>query len=357
MSSTQGSTSGYSTSYISKLGLGQNTLADLFDLGVPKCQCGKSIQDLLDQNLPIFVIYTLMIAAREQESTENFVSSIQSQQKRQKLNSTNLIQERLGAQSKREELASDEANWKARVNIDRTGLARKDDPPKDDCIKAIVVGILFVIGILTGTLLIMLAVAVVLTVVCSIVTQIAKAAIKSHAQMRTFEKVMGWLNPADLLADAVVGVVCTLGGYDPNDERIQKLRMGLKLALNILASIALVIAGIAATVLTGGAAGPLVAMAIMGAITGIIQLVCAIMEYKQAEKELQLAKDRFALNKILAVVEQLKLELETISQELDLLIDMFSSKMSEVREEYEKASRILKEYNETKRSVAQNIRS
>ncbi|MDR1891306.1 MAG: hypothetical protein LBQ23_04025 [Puniceicoccales bacterium] len=121
-----------------------------------------------------------MIAAREQESTENFVSSIQSQHKRQKLNLTNLIQEKLGAQSKREELASDEANWKARVNIDRTGLVRKDDPPEDHCIKAIVVGILFVIGILTGTLLIMLAVAVVLMVVWPIVTQISSGP-KIHA--------------------------------------------------------------------------------------------------------------------------------------------------------------------------------
>jgi hypothetical protein len=305
----------------------------------------------------MFIMYILMIATREQESTENFVSSIQSQQKRQELNSTNLIQERLGAQAKREELASDEDNWKARVNIDRTGLARKDDPPEDDCTKAIVVAVLFFIGILTGTLLLMLAIAVVLMVVCAIVTQIAKATIKSHAKMRAFEKVMGWLNPADLLADAVVGVVCTLGGCDPSDEKIQRLRMGLKLALNILSAIALVIAAIAASVLTGGAAVPLAVMAIMGAIMGIIQLTCAILEYKQAEKELQLAEKRFVLNKILAVVEQLKLELETIGQELDLLIEMFASKMSDVREEYEKASRILKEYNETKRSVAQNIRS
>jgi hypothetical protein len=116
-------------------------------------------------------------------------------------------------------------------------------------------------------------------------------------------------------------------------------------------------AGIAAMVLSGGAAASLIAMAIMGGITGIIQLVCAVLEYKQAEKKLQLADKRFTLNKILAIVEYLKLELEIISQELDLLIDMFASKMLNVEEEYEKASGLLKEYNETKRSVAQNIRS
>jgi hypothetical protein len=70
-----------------------------------------------------------------------------------------------------------------------------------------------------------------------------------------------------------------------------------------------------------------------------------------------MADKRFDLNKILGVVEQLKLELETISQELDLLIEMFASKMSDIREEYEKASRLLKKYNETERSIAQNIRS
>jgi hypothetical protein len=36
---------------------------------------------------------------------------------------------------------------------------------------------------------------------------------------------------------------------------------------------------------------------------------------------------------------------------------MFASKMSDVKEEYEKASRILKEYNETKWSITQNIKS
>jgi hypothetical protein len=146
------------------------------------------------------------------------------------------------------------------------------------------VAILFFVEIFTGTILLVLAAAVVLMVVCSIVTQIAKATIKSHAKMSEFETVMGWLNPTELLADSVVRVVCTLGGYDPNDERIQKLRMGLKIALNILAYIALVIAGIAAAVLSGGIAVPLIVMAIMGVITGLIQLICAIMEYTQAEK-------------------------------------------------------------------------
>jgi hypothetical protein len=64
-----------------------------------------------------------------------------------------------------------------------------------------------------------------------------------------------------------------------------------------------VIAGIAAAVLSGGTADLLIAMSIMGVITGIIQLICAVMEYKQAEKELEFAKKKFILNKIFAIVE------------------------------------------------------
>jgi hypothetical protein len=175
--------------------------------------------------------------------------------------------------------------------------------------------------------------------------------------MREFDKWMSWINPVESLSEGIVAIVCDVGGYNPKDDKMQKLKMGLKITLNILAALAMAIAEIVASVVTGGAALPGVIMAIAGLITGIVQLVCAIIEYKQAEKELKVAKDRLSLNKILALVEQIKMNLETIGQEIDLLIEMFSSSMSNVREEYEKASRILKEYNDTKRAVAQNIRS
>jgi cytochrome c biogenesis protein CcdA len=318
------------------------------------------MKDMLEQNLPIVLIYILMMATREQETTEGFIESIKMQQKQQSIERINLIQETTAAQAKREAAAGDPDDWKARVNIDRTGAPRKDDPPEDNCGKVILGAILIGIGIITfffGGGILLLAVGAVLITVCAIITQIAKAAIKSQSQMRQFEKVMGWINPAELLTDAIVEVVCEIGGYNPNDEKMQKLKMILKITFNVLAAVALVIAGIAATIVTGGAAAPAIAMAVMGIIMGIIQLACAVLEYKQAEKELELSEKRFALNKILAVIEQIKMNLEVIGQDLDLLIEMFASKMSDVREEYEKASRVLKEYNDTKRAIAQNIRS
>jgi hypothetical protein len=72
---------------------------------------------------------------------------------------------------------------------------------------------------------------------------------------------------------------------------------------------------------------------------------------------LELGGEWFALNKILALIEQLKREMDTVSQEPDRLSEIFVSKMPNIRKEYEKASRLLKECHETTRLVAQNIRS
>jgi hypothetical protein len=284
------------------------------------------------------------MAAREQETTEAFIDSIQTLQKLQKTNTTDLIGARTALQEKQEELAYEEDSWMALVNIDRTGASPKED--YDPHWLQLVFG------------LVLLAIAgPILIILCSFITQIAHATIKSHAQRREFDKVMSWINPATAIADGSVAVACEIHGCDPNSAEMQKLRMIMMLTLNIIAALAMIAAGIALTIVTGGTAAPFVFMAVMGIIMGIIQLVCAIMEYKQAEKELELAEKRFVLNKILAVIEQIKMNLEIVSQDLDLLIEMFSSKMSDVREEYEKASRVLKEYNDTKRAIAQNIRS
>jgi uncharacterized membrane protein len=48
--------------------------------------------------------------------------------------------------------------------------------------------ILLVVGIFMGTIFLMLAVAAAIALRCAMITQAAKAANKSHAQMRQFEK-------------------------------------------------------------------------------------------------------------------------------------------------------------------------
>ncbi|MDR2628860.1 MAG: hypothetical protein LBC30_02635, partial [Puniceicoccales bacterium] len=166
-----------------------------------------------------------------------------------------------------------------------------------------------------------------------------------------------WLNPSAAIADGVVAISCEVNETDPNSLEMQKLRMYVMLAVSVLAAIIMIIAAIVAAPFTGGSSLALAAVAIVGMIAAIIQFISAFMEYQQAEKELELSKKRFTLNKILAMIEQLKMNLEMISQEIDLLVEMFSSKMSEVRAEYEKAARILKEYSDTKQAIAQNIRS
>jgi hypothetical protein len=336
---------GCSAGIVTRLRLGSNTIANLFDLGIPECQCGKSVQEMLDQNLPIVIIYVLAIATRDQETLETFINSIQMQQKQQEADIANSITMRTAAQIQKEYLAYHEEMWEALAGISPSGSQSKEK--YEPSIWQLIVGI-----ILLTTLL-----GLILMVVLSLVSEIAKLAIKSHAQMREFNKVMSWLNPSIAIADGAVAATCEINGIDPSSAEMQKLRMNIILAISIIAAIILIIIAIAAAPFTGGSSLALAAVAIAGMIAAAIQITCAVIDYLQAERELKLAEKRFVLNKLLAAIEQLKMNLETIDQEIDLLIEMFASKMSEIRSEYEKASRILKEYNDAKRMIAQNIKS
>jgi hypothetical protein len=299
---------------------------------------------MLDQNLPIVIIYILAIAARDQETLETFVDSIQMQQKRQKIDTFNAIQLRTGALAKQEKLAYRQNEWEALAGISPSGSPSKED--YDPNVLQLVVGIIiFAFG---GALLMP---------IFSLITQIAQLTIETHKEKREFDKIMSWINPTIAIADGSVAVSCEINGTDPNSAEMQKLRMKVALAIGIISAIVLIIAGIALAPFTGGSSAAIAVMVTISVIAGIIQLVCAFMELMKAEKELQIAQDRFAYNKLLALIEQLKMNLEVINQDIDLLVEMFASKMSDIRAAYERASQILKEYNDTKRAVAQNFRS
>jgi hypothetical protein len=117
------------------------------------------------------------------------------------------------------------------------------------------------------------------------------------------------------------------------------------------------VASIALTIVTGGAPAPILAMAIMGIVTGIAAIVGGVFEILQGIRDLQTVEKRFELNKLVALVEKMKIDLEVMTQDIDVLIEMFESKMSDVRAEYDKAARMLKEHCDTKRMIAQNFKA
>jgi hypothetical protein len=85
---------------------------------------------------------------------------------------------------------------------------------------------------------------------------------------------------------------------------MQRTKIGLKIAFDLLAAIALVIASLALTFVMGGGRAPVIAMAIIAVITGIAAKVEGGFESLQGIKDLETAKKRFKLNKRLCVLKR-----------------------------------------------------
>ena len=127
----------------------------------------------------------------------------------------------------------------------------------------------------------------------------------------------------------------------------------------------LIVAGIAGSVLTGGATGAaataLVLANIMNVVSGIMSGVTSIvtgaLEIRNGIRALERAEKRKILNQIQASIERMKNILDMIGINIELWTGMFSNDMAIMREEYDRAARMLKEYNDQKVAIARNIRA
>lgn len=325
----------------------------------------SSVEELMEKYpyLPLFAIFSLLIAKTTEGSVETIMEVIRSQQKQQKVTTQSIIDDTNYMQQKKEELS--ESDWKALVGTDVTGAERKEKP-KNEWWK-IIIGVAVVVVALACSIVagvvaspaagIGLGVAVIggLMAIGSIYSLIANV-VDDPVMKRELTESASIVNPIQAISEGLLDTVCEIWGLDPNDEKIRKAKMWLTLALTIISAII----GIAASIITGGAsAGASVANivnVVSGIVTGVTSIVTGALEIRNGERALDRAKMRKIINQVQASIERLKNILDSISINIELWTEMFSNEMTVVRGEYDRVTRMLKEYNDQKLAIAGNIR-
>ncbi|MDR1433014.1 MAG: hypothetical protein LBI61_01570 [Puniceicoccales bacterium] len=334
------------------LNLGSGTISNLFDIS--DSYGGKTMKQLMEEypDMKMFIIAVLLVAKTEEATTENLIQSINMYRERQEGTRKDVINKKNIAQAKREELAYDEKEWKALAGTSPSGGPTEDKKLTWwqriwHFVVAAIITLIPIIGLVLS--------------IINLVSMIPGVNATMNRQMKEF---LSYTNLASATADLVVGIVCEAGGFDENDKEMQKLKMGIMIAVAAIQIIVQIVIAIATVVGSFGTAAPLViaqviraVMAIAEIITAAVDLAAAILQVVEGYKELEIAKEKYALDKLVAATEKLRLDLETISQEISIVVEMFSSKLEDVREEYEKASRILKDYNDAKLAVTRNFRA
>ncbi len=356
---------------------GNSFLKDLFE--VQNGKLGASVEELMEKYpyLPLFAIFSLLIADTMEGSVTTTMEIIQSQQKQQKAISQSIIDDTSYAQQKKEKLAFEENDSKALVGLDVTGANRKEDTKSQwwkliigVVVVAIIVTAVVVTCVASGGALAVPAIAVGLAAIgalmaigsiCSLIANV----VKDPTHKKNLMLAASIINPVQAIAEGAVDAVCEIWGLDPNDEKVRKAKMWTTLSATILASVLLVAAGIASSVFTGGASGAAaVALSVAnimnivsGIMTGATSIVTGALEIRNGIRALERAEMRKILNQVQASIDRMKMILDMIGTNIELWTGMFSNDMTIIRGEYERATRMLKEYNDQKVAIARNIRA
>lgn len=360
---------------------GNSFLKDLFE--VQNGKLGASVEELMEKYpyLPLFAIFSLLIADTMEGSVTTTMEIIQSQQKQQKAISQSIIDDTSYAQQKKEKLAFEENDSKALVGIDVTGADRKEDTKNEWWKWIIGIGVIVVVAVFatvtavfTGGASIGAAVGVgaavgaaaigTLMAVGSICSLIANV-VKNPKHKKNLMLAASIINPVQAIVEGAVDTVCVLWKLDPNDEKVRKAKMWTNLAATIVSSLLLVAAGIASSVFTGGASGAAaVALSVAniinivsGIITGATSIVTGALEIRNGIRALERAEMKKILNQVQASIDRMKMILDMIGTNIELWTGIFSNDMTIIRGEYERAARTLKEYNDQKVAIARNIRA
>lgn len=360
---------------------GNAFLKDLFE--VQNGMIGTSVEELMEKYpyLPLFAIFSLLLADTMEGSVTTTMEIIQSQQKQQKAISQSIIDDTSYVQQKKEELAFGESDWKALVGVDVTGADRKENT-KNEWWKLIIgIGVVVVVAaiaavtaVFTGGASIGAAVGVgavvgaailgTLMAVGSICSLIANV-VRNPTHKKNLMLAASIINPVQAIAEGAVDAVCEIWGLDPNDEKVRKAKMWVTLVSSIVSSLLIIAAGIVGSAFTGGATGAAaVALSvanimniISGIITGATSIVTGALEIRNGVRALEHAEMRKILNQVQASIERMKMILDMIGTNIELWTEIFSDDMTIIRGEYERAARMLKEYNDQKVAIARNIRA
>jgi hypothetical protein len=343
------------------------TLTGLFNLM-------GSRQDIDPASIPksmeYMYMYASLLARAESMTTERFIQSIQVKRNAQTIVTKNVITQAVNATNKQ----NNDSDWKAKAGIAPSGFPTTDPPKEENCASSLIMVFVAIAAIVLApftagvSLLIGGAILLVAYMIASLGALIAKAVHgEDSAEYRDIMAVFEWINPVAAFTNFIVGVYCEITGKSRNDEDVQKFSMKLRLALDILVVlieliVSIIIAVVLATV-TVGAATPLaaalvaavIAQLVVALITAGTGIASGVMEYQRANKALTLAKQKLELAKINALVEKMKAELQVIGKEIDMIVEVFTSHASKSREQYERAEKILKEYNDTKLNIINNL--
>ncbi|MDR3143902.1 MAG: hypothetical protein LBT64_00155 [Puniceicoccales bacterium] len=299
----------------------------------------------------VFVLFSLFTAKTMEVTTLNMAEAINMQHQRQRDQFKAMTNLRDQMQTLNEELAV--KSWESLAGISPSGTPTVDPgmSQNERCWAIVAFFIMMVLfPLLIGPLII------ISSIMC-IVNMIIDTAIDDPAKKHQISKVTKWFDAAEIFSNGIVAMACEWGGKTENDPEMQKLKMWSKIAFMLLLALIMVVMSIILLCSPAAPAALILIAAIAALVMAAVQIVAGIMEIKRGVEALELAKLRYNVNRMAAVVEQIKMEVEAISIEIDALVEVFTSNVDRVREEYERAARMLKEYNDTKRAVARNIKA
>jgi Ca2+/Na+ antiporter len=298
------------------------------------------------EKLPVFVVFSIMIGKSIQGSAETVIDSINSYRKVQDAYRKSAMDGLSTIQKKQEELAQD--SWEAIAGTSPSGSFTTEKDEKPGCGQVVGAVFMYILAIITFGLSLLIT---------NLIKMIAESTM-GPGEYHSFMKDSGWaLNSSQVIADAIVESYCEVNSVSDEDKK--KAKMVLGIVLLAIQAVAMIIAAIILTVVTFGSGAPALVAAIVTTILALasaaLSIVQGAIEVNKGFKALEAADQKLALNKLMAAVENMQIMVETMGEESEVLIEMFSTKSSDVIAEYEKATRILKEYNDTKHATATNI--
>ncbi|MDR1413826.1 MAG: hypothetical protein LBI56_02725 [Puniceicoccales bacterium] len=361
-----------------KLNLGSGTISSLFDLS--ETGGNATLADLQNEfpGLKMFVIVMILVAKAEEGTTESLVASLNAARQTQTLTSQNLITMSVEGQKAKETLAKDQANWTERAGISASGSQTKEDVNGDThgwqvflrilmvvlVVAVVIVAIgLFISGVGAGAAVGLLVATMAILMAVSGILSAIQTATTGRASYRNLGFAASLLNPVDNIVELVSDGYTNLDENKVQDQKLQRVKMGLKIGLSVAMAVAMIIGAIfsfgSTTAAVIASLQKVASLILIGTsiAEGAVKIATSILEIRKGVKELEFAKRKYVISQMEAELSKMKLDLDTLSQEVDLIIDMFSASMEDVKNVYEKATKILKEYNDQTRAVARNFKA
>ena len=345
-------------------------LKDLFEINGP---ASRSINELLKEYpyLPYYSLFSLLTASTGRESVERMLEWLRQLQERQVATTEGLIKNKEYMTEKQlldAESEDDKTQANARAGVSPSGMQNNIDTNK--CLKiflcVFVIIVVTVASIVTagaasaagaGVLGVLAAAAggfvaasTILALIGALISGIVSAASKDPSTRAKIKAYCDLLNPVNAFAEIVVMVAEI---FTSDEAKLQKIRLIERLVFTVIFIALAIFSAVAAPAFIASAVSFIVAAS--GLISGIIQIVQAAHTLSTLEKQKEVAGERLKLETAIAYCEKLQKDLDIISSEIDILVELFTAAMDKIRAEYDRISRMIKETSDVKNMIARNI--